>query len=182
MYDDPEGNFWDTVLDVFFIGWDIYNLIVNEGYKDWKNWVALGIDVAFAAIPFVTGGGNQVVKLANVADDISDFSKVTVIGESMSRVQTISQFLNATDNLYVGFKAYDRLSSLGKGGKVLAEIGGKSTNIAWLYGKLRSGYKVVDIGIDTARTIRSSSYITERITITIWKNRNIWKWIYHLDF
>ena len=154
----------------------------NEGYKDWKNWAALLVDLAFAAIPFVTGGGGQVVKLANVADDISDFSKVTVIGESMSRVQTISQFVNATDNLYDGFKSYKKLSSLGKGGKVLAEIGGKSSNIAWLYGKLRSGYKVIDIGIDTVRTTRSSSYIVERITIAIWKSRNIWKWIYHLDF
>ena len=151
-------------------------------YKDWKNWAALLVDLAFAAIPFVTGGGGQVVKLANVADDISDFSKVTVIGESMSRVQTISQFVNATDNLYDGFKSYKKLSSLGKGGKVLAEIGGKSSNIAWLYGKLRSGYKVIDIGIDTVRTTRSSSYIVERITIAIWKSRNIWKWIYHLDF
>ena len=179
---DPTGHFWDTVLDILFIGWDIYNLITNEGYKDWKNWAALLVDLAFAAIPFVTGGGGQVVKLANVADDISDFSKVTVIGESMSRVQTISQFVNATDNLYDGFKSYKKLSSLGKGGKVLAEIGGKSSNIAWLYGKLRSGYKVIDIGIDTVRTTRSSSYIVERITIAIWKSRNIWKWIYHLDF
>ena len=179
---DPTGHFWDTVLDILFIGWDIYNLITNEGYKDWKNWAALLVDLAFAAIPFVTGGGGQVVKLANVADDISDFSKVTVIGESMSKVQTISQFVNATDNLYDGFKSYKKLSSLGKGGKVLAEIGGKSSNIAWLYGKLRSGYKVIDIGIDTVRTTRSSSYIVERITIAIWKSRNIWKWIYHLDF
>ena len=201
---DPTGHFWDTVLDILFIGWDIYNLITNEGYKDWKNWAALLVDLAFAAIPFVTGGGvlkisvkiyttfaaipfvtgggGQVVKLANVADDISDFSKVTVIGESMSRVQTISQFVNAIDNLYDGFKSYKKLSSLGKGGKVLAEIGGKSSNIAWLYGKLRSGYKVIDIGIDTVRTTRSSSYIVERITIAIWKSRNIWKWIYHLDF
>ena len=179
---DPTGHFWDTVLDILFIGWDIYNLITNEGYKDWKNWAALLVDLAFAAIPFVTGGGGQVVKLANVADDISDFSKVIVIGESMSRVQTISQFVNATDNLYDGFKSYKKLSSLGKGGKVLAEIGGKSSNIAWLYGKLRSGYKVIDIGIDTVRTTRSSSYIVERITIAIWKSRNIWKWIYHLDF
>ncbi|MEI3533489.1 MAG: RHS repeat-associated core domain-containing protein [Bacilli bacterium] len=179
---DPTGHFWDTVLDILFIGWDIYNLITNEGYKDWKNWAALLVDLAFAAIPFVTGGGGQVVKLANVADDISDFSKVTVIGESMSREQTISQFVNATDNLYDGFKSYKKLSSLGKGGKVLAEIGGKSSNIAWLYGKLRSGYKVIDIGIDTVRTTRSSSYIVERITIAIWKSRNIWKWIYHLDF
>lgn len=179
---DPTGHFWDTVLDILFIGGDIYNLITNEGYKDWKNWAALLVDLAFAAIPFVTGGGGQVVKLANVADDISDFSKVTVIGESMSRVQTISQFVNAIDNLYDGFKSYKKLSSLGKGGKVLAEIGGKSSNIAWLYGKLRSGYKVIDIGIDTVRTTRSSSYIVERITIAIWKSRNIWKWIYHLDF
>lgn len=179
---DPTGHFWDTVLDILFIGWDIYNLITNEGYKDWKNWAALLVDLAFAAIPFVTGGGGQVVKLANVADDISDFSKVTVIGESMSRVQTISQFVNATDNLYDGFKSYKKLSSLGKGGKVLAEIGGKSSNIAWLYGKLRSDYKVIDIGIDTVRTTRSSSYIVERITIAIWKSRNICKWIYHLDF
>ena len=26
---DPTGNFWDTVFDVLFIGWDIYNLIAN---------------------------------------------------------------------------------------------------------------------------------------------------------
>lgn len=64
----------------------------------------------------------------NVADDISDFKKITVVGETMTRVQTISQFVNATDNLYDGFKAYDRLSDLGKGGKVLAEIAGKEDN------------------------------------------------------
>lgn len=179
---DPTGHFWDTVLDVLFIGWDIYNLFTNDGYKDWKNWTALGVDVAFAVIPFVTGGGGQVVKLANVADDISDFSKVTVIGETMTRVKDTATILDCVDNLYDGFKAYDRLSDLGKGGKVLAEIGGKASNVAWLYGKLRSGYKVVDIGIDTARAIRSSSYIAERITIGIWKSRNIWKWLYHLDF
>ena len=67
---DPTGHFWDTVLDILFIGWDIHNLITNEGYKDWKNLAALLVDLAFAAIPFVTGEGGQVVKLANVADDI----------------------------------------------------------------------------------------------------------------
>ena len=42
--------------------------------------------------------------------------------------------------------------------------------------------KVVDIGIDSTRIIRSSSYIVERITMWLWKNRNLWKWLYHLDF
>ena len=78
--------------------------------------------------------------------------------------------------------SYGKLSNLGKGGKVLAEFGGKASNIAWLYGKLRSGYRVIDIGIDSTRLIRSSSYIAERIALEIWKSRNIWKWVYHFDF
>lgn len=178
MYLDSSGHFWETVLDIGFLIWSIVDVIRDP--KDWKNWAALGIDILFTAIPFVTGGGSQVVKLANVADDFSDIKKVTVIGETMNRVKTVSQFVNATDNLYDGFKAYDRLSDFGRIGKITAEVGGKISNATWLYGKLRSGYKVVDIGIDSMRTARSSSYIIERLTIGIWKSRNVWKWIYHI--
>ncbi len=177
---DPTGHAWDVVLDIGFICWDIYELVTNEGYKEWENWAALGLDVAFAVVPFLTGGGGKVIKLANVGDDLHDFSKVTVIGETMTRVNTVSQFVNAADNLYDGFKSYKKLSSLGKGGKVLAEIGGKASNIAWLYGKVRRGYTVIDIGIDVARSTRSSSYITERIFLGVWKYRNAWKLPYHI--
>lgn len=180
MYLDSSGHFWETIFDVGFLIWSIVDVIKNP--TDWKNWAALGVDILFTAIPFVTGGGSQIVKLVNVADDISDFKKVTVIGETMSRVKTISQFVNATDNLYDGFKAYDRLSDMGKLGKVAAEVGGKATNAAWLYNKLRSGYKVIDIGIDSVRTARSSSYIVEKIITGIWRTRNVWKWGYHFDF
>ena len=185
-YVDPTGEFWETVLDILFIKWDIYNLATNEGWKDWENWAALGADIAFAVVPFATGGG-QVVKLASVGDKLNDFNKVTVIGETMARVQTVAQFVNAADNLYDGFKYYNKLSSLGRGGKVLAEIGGKASNLAWLYGKLRTGYTVIDIGIDTLRVneltgkvARSSSYITERIFLYTWQYRNAWKFLYHI--
>ena len=185
-YADPTGQFWDTVLDILFIGWDIYNLIANGGWKEWENWATLGADLAFAVVLFVSGGG-QVVKLSNVGDKITDFSKITVIGETMSRVQIVSQFVNAADNLYDGFTYYNKLSSLGKGGKILAEIGGKISNITWLFGKLRKGYTIIDIGIDisrvsskTGRLIRSSSYITERIFLGIWQSRNLWKLTYHI--
>ena len=181
MYTDYSGYIIDTILDVGFILLDIYLLSTNDGYKDWKNWAALGVDILFAAIPFVTGGGGQVVKLANVGDDITDFYRVTVIGETMHRVETVSQFVNATDNIYGGFKAYDRLHDVGTIGKIGAEIGGKGSNTIWLYGKLRSGYTVVDIGIDSMRTVRSSSYLTEKIVINIWRTRNIWKAAYHFD-
>ena len=179
MYTDPTGEFWDTVLDLFFLGWDIYNLATNDGYKDWTNWVALGIDALFAVIPFVTGGGGQVVKVANVTDDIMDLKKVTVIGETINRVQDTAMLIGHTNDLYGGFKAYNKLSKMGKGGKILAEVGGKASNIAWLYGKVRSGYKIIDIGIDIGRIGRSSSYITERIFLGVWQTRNIWKWTYH---
>ena len=46
---------------------------------------------------------------------------------------------------------------------MLAKIGGKTSNVAWLYGKLRDGYTVVDIGINIGRATRSSSYIVKRI-------------------
>lgn len=180
MYSDEDGYALDFILDLFFLGWDIYNLFNNEGYKDWGNWAALGIDLIFAVIPFLTGGGGQTVKLTNVADDVTDFSKVTVIGETMTRVKTVSQFVNATDNLYDGYKAYNRLKNIGKYGIILAEIGGKTSNIYWLYKKLRKGFTIIDIGIDISRTVRSSSYIFERIFIGIWNTRDIWKASYHI--
>ena len=178
---DPTGNAFDTVLDIAFICWDIYDLVTDEGYKEWENWAALAMDVGFALVPFVTGGGGKIIKLANVGDDLHDFSKITVVGETMTRVQSVAQFVNAADNLYDGFSAYQKLSNMGKGGRVLAEIGGKASNIAWLYGKLRRGYTVIDIGIDVGRTVRSSSYLTEKIVLGLWKYRNAWKITYHLD-
>lgn len=177
MYVDPSGLFWETIFDIGFLIWSIADVIDDP--KDWKNWAALGVDIFFTAIPFVTGGGSQVIKLANVSDDLHDLKKVTVIGETTHRVEIVAQFVNATENLYDGFKSYDRLNGFGKTGKVLAEIGGKTSNITWLFGKLRTGYNVIDIGIDSVRTARSSSYITEKFIIGIWKTRNIWKWGYH---
>ena len=40
MYVDPSGHFWDTVFDIVFLAWDIYDLCADDGYKDWKNWAA----------------------------------------------------------------------------------------------------------------------------------------------
>ena len=180
MYFDPTGHFWDIVLDIFFIVWDIYDLCTDEGYKDWKNWAALGLDIIFAVIPFVSGGGRQVVKIANASDDIGDIKKLTIVGETMNRVQDTSMIVGHFDDLYDGFKAYDKLSDLGKGGKALAEIGGKTSNAAWLYSKLRKGYTVLDIGIDIGRYRRSSSYIMERFILGIWKYRHFWKLLIHM--
>ena len=125
----------------------------------------------FTAVPFATGGG-QIVK---AGDTIKDFSKVTVVGETMSRVKKVAESVNAVDNLYSGLKSYRKLSSKGIVGKAIAEVGGKLQNAAWLYGKLRAGYTIVDIGIDANRMTRSSSYMMETVIMTIWKAKNIIK-------
>ncbi len=179
MYSDPSGLVWDTVLDLFFIFWDIYELCANDGYKKWENWLALVVDVTFAVIPFATGGGSQIVKISKATDKISDIKKLTVVGETMNRVQDTAMLVGHLDDLYGGFKAYNNLSSFGKLGKIFAEVGGKAHNAVWLFSKLRKGYTVLDIGIDLSRIGRSSSYFVERTILSIWKYRNAWKILYH---
>ena len=178
---DITGFVWDTVFDVFFIYLDLCALCNNDGWKNIDNWTALVIDCLFTAVPFATGGG-QIIKLYNAADSIKDMSKITVVGETMSRLHNIAQKYNAVDNLYGGFKAYNRLCDFGKGGKVLAEIGGKLDNAFWLFGKLETGYTIIDAGIDVTRKKRSTSYVMEQIIMASWKNRTIAKFLSHLDY
>ena len=177
---DPTGHIpLDIIFDVLFIFWDIHNLCTNDGHKDWENWAALMFDMAFAVVPYATGGG-QVVKWIDMTDDISDIGKITVVGETGIRVKSAAVVVNATDDLYDGFRSYDKLKSMGKIGHIFAEIGGKADNAFWLYGKLRNGYKIFDIGIDANRARRSGSYLLERIILWGWQNRNIIKALFHL--
>ena len=179
-YVDPSGHIpIDIILDVGFIIWDIINLCTKDGHKNWENWAALGFDIAFAALPYVSGGG-QVVKSINMADDISDMAKFTVVGETTVRVKSAAVVVNATDNLYDGFMSYNKLKSAGKLGHFVAEICGKADNALWLYGKLKHGYKVFDIGIDLTRVTRSGSYFMERLILWGWQTRNIFKALFHL--
>ena len=182
---DPDGCFWDTVFDVSFITWEIYDL-VNGGYKDWKNWVALGIDVIFAVIPFVQSGAGQVIKVGNKIDDtvdvanainkidnIKDMSKVTMIGRSMDRVTDTAKLIGKADNLYVAWKGFDATAT---GLKRIVHNGISMIHDAgWMFGKLRSGYTVIDIGMTTLHKGRGLYYGAERFVIILWKTRNIWK-------
>ena len=83
--------------------------------------------------------------------------------------------LNASDNLYDGFKSYNKIAKSGKVGKAWAEIIEKISNMNWLRRKLKKGFKIVDIGIDSKRIKRSSSCFFEKAFLNIWNSRNIWK-------
>ena len=182
---DPSGFFWDYVLDALFIVWGIYDLI-NGGYKDWKNWLALAVDLVFAVLPFVTSGAGQVIKVGNKIDNaldvagvinkidnMHDMSKVTMIGRNMDRVTDTAKLIGKADNLYDAWKGYDATAT---GLKRFAHDGISMLHDAgWMFGKLRSGYTVIDIGITTLHKGWGLFYGVERFVIGIWKTRNLWK-------
>ena len=59
-YTDPDGRLIDTIADVGFIAWDVFDIgrsaYRGEGISG-TQWLALGGDVLGAAIPFATGIG-----------------------------------------------------------------------------------------------------------------------------
>ncbi len=182
---DVNGHFGDYVFDAAFIAWGIYDL-VNGGYKDWKNWVALGVDVVFAVLPFVPSGAGQVIKVGNKIDNVADvasainkidniqdMSKVTMIGRSMDRVRDTATLIGKSDNLYDAWKGYDATAT---GLKRIVHNGVSMVHDAgWMFGKLRSGYTVLDIGMTTLHRGYGLWYGAERFVIGLWKTRNLWK-------
>jgi RHS repeat-associated protein len=64
---DPTGAFADTLVDIGFIAYDLYSLATSPS---WSNAAALGLDVAGAAVPFVTGAG-QAYRAAHTAHQIA---------------------------------------------------------------------------------------------------------------
>jgi len=70
---DPTGHFLDTILDIAFIAYDVYDIAAN-GYTAEKG-LALAADVGGALIPGLTGAG-AMVRAAAHADDVVDAVKV----------------------------------------------------------------------------------------------------------
>jgi RHS repeat-associated protein len=83
-YTDPDGHFWDTVLDVVGVGYDIYDLATSPS---WGKAGTLGLDVVLAAVPFVptVGGVKAGMKLADKADDLLDATKAADKGADAVR-------------------------------------------------------------------------------------------------
>ena len=184
---DHGGQFWDYVVDIGFLAWSVVD-VVNDP-SDWKNWAALAIDIVFAVVPFVPSGAGQVIKVGNKIDDalnvanainkVSDIqgaAKVTMIGRKMDRVTDVANLLGIADNLYKPWSKYDNAATGLK--KVINNGISMAHNGGWLYGKLRKGYTVIDIGVTTTqRGLKGLGlwYGTERFVLGLWETRNIWK-------
>ena len=181
---DHNGQFWDYVADIGFLAWSVADVVDDP--VDWKNWAALAVDVVFAVVPFVPSGVGQVIKVGNKidnaldvanainkVDNVQNVAKVTMIGRNMDRVTNTANLIGKEDNLYEAWKGYDATAT---GLKRLLHNGiSMAHNGSWLFGKLRQGYTVIDIGLSTMHKGRGLWYGTERFVLGLWETRNIWK-------
>ena len=189
-YVDPTGQFWDTILDIGFLIWSVVDL-VRGGWKDWKNWAALGVDVLFAVIPFIPSGGGQIISVGNKMDNaldvadainhidnIQDIAKVTLIGRSMDRVKDTAALIGKADNLYIPWRGYDVAATGFK--KLVHNTISMLHDGYWMFGKLRKGYTVIDIGMKSTHRYLGLYYGIEKVVSALWKSRNVWKFPIHL--
>ncbi len=184
---DSNGEFWDYVIDGAFIVWSTVDAVREP--TNWKNWLALGVDVVFAVVPFIPSGAGQVIKVGNKVDNSLDVANaiskidnlqhvtnVTMIGRDMKRVTNTASLLGITNNLYTPWKGYD-ITSTGIKRLVHNSIS-VAHNGKWILEKLRRGHTVIDIGVSAAYSGWKSYglwYGTERTILGLWQTRNLWK-------
>ncbi len=186
MYSDQSGTFWDYVLDAGFLIWSVADVIREP--DDWENWVALGTDVVFAIVPFVPAGAGQIIKTGNKIDNaqdivssinkldnLGDLKKVTIVGRNMDRVRETANLLGVADNIYDGSKTWQGYKKVASYSRRLANGMSAAHNVGWLYGNLRRGNQIIDIGLSTKIVKRGLFYGAESTTLFVWKTRNFWK-------
>jgi hypothetical protein len=94
IYRDPSGHWLESVIDIIFIGYDIYD--INENGLTWENGLSLAADVAGLALPLITGGG-LMVRAATHADDVADAAR------GINRIVPLSdEAIKAGNNLIKG--------------------------------------------------------------------------------
>ncbi len=98
-YTDSTGDFLDIALDVGFIGYDLYRMGSAAWNKNWSEVKSesanLGLDVAGAAIPGVTGLG--MIRRAGEAVKLAD--KAVDAGKVIKNVSNEEKYISKVDDI-----------------------------------------------------------------------------------
>jgi RHS repeat-associated protein len=106
-YNDPDGRVVDTILDVGFLAYDIYDIgrsVFRGEAVTGTQWAALGADALGAAVPFATGGGLAVRGTAKAAIHFSDDVATAALTAARRRGQLLA-------NRGVGNAARNRIAA-----------------------------------------------------------------------
>jgi len=95
-YTDPSGKVpIDILVDIGFIGYDVYKLFTEGLGEDYENLYALGWDIGGAATPYATGFG-AAFRAGKLADKASDAGKI------LSADKKGMAFISKSDDLTKG--------------------------------------------------------------------------------
>jgi RHS repeat-associated protein len=104
-YTDPDGRAIDTIADIGFIGWDVFDLgrsaYRGEGTTG-TQWLALGGDVLGAAIPFATGIGAAIRAGSKVEHAVEAGRAVERLGEAAQATDKALDAARHADTLRPG--------------------------------------------------------------------------------
>ena len=152
MYYDPSGHWIESVFDILSIGYDIYCLSTNDGHKDWKNWVALALDVFCLILPIATGGSTIVrtADLLNTLDNVGDLTKTYGYIDNFADAGGIIRRADVLDFVDDGWDLVQGLNKTSDGFTVSHRFVGTD-----IHKKFKYGSRVIDIhnrvdGIDVA--------------------------------
>ena len=95
-YIDPTGHFWDTIIDIITCAYDLWQVIKNP--TDASAWLALGIDVGCAILPFVPSP-NAAKHVSNLLRNIGDkgldvVKKYNIPMEKASQIEGMSKHID----------------------------------------------------------------------------------------
>ena len=153
MYVDPSGHLWDTILDIFSIGWSLYDFIEEPS---WENFGWLALDIGFAIVPFLTG--SSLIRSASKLDDVAYIGKginkfdnvydSVVLGNNMDRVTNMAMDIGAA--FYGGYGPLNALSAMDKIEDATSALkkAAKLDNVRFIIDKFNEGYNFIHIGSD----------------------------------
>ncbi len=78
-YNDPSGNYFETVLDIGFVVWDVVDIAKNP--LDADNWISLGLDLVSTATPVVAGLG----RVYKAGKGLKNADKIIDVGRSVNK-------------------------------------------------------------------------------------------------
>ena len=176
MYVDPNGHFWDWILDIISIAWSAYDFIKTPS---WENAGWLALDIVLGILPFIPSIGKGIKGLTKV-DDFVDIGKgisrlddihdTIVIGNGMDRVRDAAKLHNAT--FYAGFTPLNDLAEAGRisDATVKMKFLARIDNFKWLMNHILSGARIIDIGKDGRNIFKwfISAYGMERRILFYW--------------
>ncbi|MBN2880885.1 RHS repeat-associated core domain-containing protein, partial [Candidatus Woesearchaeota archaeon] len=91
VYIDPTGHFWETLWDIFSVGWDIKDIISDP--TSLLSWGALGLDLLAVIIPGIPAVG-QLAKLDKFVDAAKGTGKVADVVKGLDKTNDVAKGLD----------------------------------------------------------------------------------------